>query len=345
MCSSDLLGLFNTGVNAAGTALPAGVNDTHYAAVSAPVGLAGPVAVDAHPAWVPDAAPLDSRWINIGTSRSSLPGTYVYRLALSLANVPEVERACLVLRGRWAADNGVELWVNGVLKASRPISHAYRAWAPLILSGLPNTSTVQLEFRVQDDGFAGGLRVEWQEVTCGGCNGGANPAIATQPTGYILNPAASGAVALSYAVIASGSGPLAYQWYRNGVPLVNGTNISGADTPVLNHTVQQTPWRLLVNEYYCEVSNSFGMTASRVAVASNFQISNPTFSGGQMQFTFPTRTNGTYVVESTATLSTSAVWQAVQTLQGTGGAAAVTQPAGGSIGFYRLREEPDPRED
>jgi Concanavalin A-like lectin/glucanases superfamily/HYR domain len=335
------LGLFNTGVDNARVRLPFGATDAHYAAVSSPAGVVGPIAVNSHPAWVPDASSTASRWIHIGTSASSVAGTYVYRLTLDLSSVPVSERACLVLRGRWAADNGVELWVNGLLKASRPVSFAYRTWAPLVLNGLPNTGTVQLEFRVQDDGGYGGLRVEWQEITCGGCNGGVNPAIATQPTGQILNPAASGAVALSYAVIASGAGPLAYQWYRNGVPLVNGTNISGADTPVLSHTVQQTPWRLLVNEYYCEVSNSFGMTASHVAVASNFQISNPTFSGGQMQFTFPTRTNGTYVVESAATLSTAAVWQAVQTLQGTGGAATVTQPASGSSGFYRLREEPD----
>lgn len=341
------LGLFNTGVDNAGAQLPFGANDTHYAAVASPVGVIGPIALNSHPAWVPDASSTASRWINIGTSSSSVAGTYVYRLTLNLASVPEAERGCLVLRGRWTADNGVELWLNGVLKASRPVSYAYRTWAPLVLSGLPNTAAVSLEFRVQDDGSHGGLRVEWQEVFCGGCSGGANPTILTQPSGHILSAAASGAVALSYAVVAGGSGPLAYQWYHNGVPLVNDTNTLGADTPTLTHTLQQIPGRLQVNEYYCEVSNDLGMTASQVAITSNFQVTGPTLGGGQMQLSFPTSTNGMFVVERSVQLGANATWTPVgPPMPGTGAMMTHSEPIQDASGFRRVRylEWPEPRE-
>ncbi len=56
-----------------------------------------------------------------------------------------------------------------------------------------------------------------------------DPAINTQPFGQAW-PAGSNAV---FQVVAAGTGPLTYHWYKAGSPLTDGTNISGANTATL----------------------------------------------------------------------------------------------------------------
>ena len=337
------IGLFNTGVDATGTALPVGATDTHYAAISAPVPLVGPIVLSPYPGWIGwtgEPASPPSRWINIGSGAHGLPGSYVYRQTLDLSSVPAAERGCLVLRGRWAADNSVEVWVNGVLKASRVPPVAYRNWEPLVLSGLPSATSVTLEFRVKNESGPSGLRVEWTEVGCAACNGCEVPVVVTQPTAHITRPGASVTLTLPFTVVATGTGPLTYQWYRNGYALVDGPGVVGANAATLTTTVVINVGGLLRDDYYCVVSNPCGVTRSQQVEATNFQIYNHRLVGGQLEFNFPTRTNGVYLVEAATSLLGSNSWQTVQTVTGNGAAATVVpppSPGGGPI-FFRIRE-------
>lgn len=347
------LGLFNTGVDITDVILTPGVNDPHYQAVSSPVGAVGPVALMPYPGWIgwPGESPAPvSRWINIGTDASGLGGQYVYHLALDLSTLSEDERSCLVLRGRWAADNGAELYVNGQLKASLPGSVAFRSWTPLIVGGVPATGPVVLEFRVHDQGVAAGLRVEWTKADPCGCVECVPPIITQHPSDHILAPNVTSPVTLDLRTTVTGSQPLSYQWYSNGRPLVDGPNVSGANGPALSMTLLLALGQMYEAEVYCVVSNPCGLVSSRPARVSNFSIAAPSWTGGvqsgQVNLTFPTASKITYVVESTTDLSAPS-WQALRTIQGTGSALTVTVPTpmDGAAGFYRLRIDEVPIEE
>ncbi len=55
--------------------------------------------------------------------------------------------------------------------------------------------------------------------------------ITTQPAPVVLLPAGGGVAELS--VVATGAAPLAYQWRRDGVPLADGSGVSGSTTATL----------------------------------------------------------------------------------------------------------------
>ncbi|MGP1345368.1 MAG: FG-GAP-like repeat-containing protein [Phycisphaerales bacterium] len=60
------------------------------------------------------------------------------------------------------------------------------------------------------------------------------PIITAQPAPFVLLPVGGDIYELS--VVANGTLPLAYQWSRDGVPLTDGGNISGAQSPTLTIT-------------------------------------------------------------------------------------------------------------
>lgn len=84
------------------------------------------------------------------------------------------------------------------------------------------------------------------------------PSITKHPVSQVTAP--NKTVALT--VTATGTGPLAYQWKKNGVKLANGGNISGATTPSLtlaNVNVKNN------GSYSVVVTNSYGSTNSAPA--------------------------------------------------------------------------------
>jgi hypothetical protein len=92
-------------------------------------------------------------------------------------------------------------------------------------------------------------------------NGSTNTAPATltviDPPVITLQPQPPGQVTyagsnLVFQVAAQGTPPLSYRWFRSGVPLVDGTNISGSATATLSLTVASTADQGL---YQCSVSN------------------------------------------------------------------------------------------
>jgi len=80
-----------------------------------------------------------------------------------------------------------------------------------------------------------------------------------QPASQVVYPVSN----LVFQVAAQGTLPLSYQWFRSGVPLVDGTNVSGATTPSLSLAVTSTGDQGL---YQCSASNFANVAMSAGAV-------------------------------------------------------------------------------
>jgi hypothetical protein len=89
----------------------------------------------------------------------------------------------------------------------------------------------------------------------------AAPSIVTQPVSQSSQLGSN--VVLS--VTASGSGPLNYQWYKNGSALTSGGNISGSSSNILTIVALTTNE---VANYFVIVSNAIGMVTSVTATIS-----------------------------------------------------------------------------
>ncbi|MGD1916143.1 MAG: FG-GAP-like repeat-containing protein [Phycisphaerales bacterium] len=86
------------------------------------------------------------------------------------------------------------------------------------------------------------------------------PRIVTQPGPFVLLPPGGGVAELR--VVAAGTGPLAYRWFRNRQPLADGGGVSGASTPILtvDATVEDTA------TYGVRVTNALGSVFSDEAL-------------------------------------------------------------------------------
>jgi hypothetical protein len=87
------------------------------------------------------------------------------------------------------------------------------------------------------------------------------PRIISQPTNTLV-PLGNPAV---FEVTAAGNPPLGYQWYLEGAPLVDGSNISGATSSALNFQAVQPSD---AGDYRVVVNNSEGSVTSQVATLS-----------------------------------------------------------------------------
>jgi hypothetical protein len=153
---SFLTNLFNTGVDNNRSLLPNGALDSHYALPTAPASTiythGSGTAVAA--TWPWDLSSTASEWIAPATNRAPYdygindqpPGTYTYQLAFTLPAAISPDTASI--SGRWAADNGAGMYLNGVVPAKQvssiPIPNGYSHWTSfttlpgLIVAG-PNT--------------------------------------------------------------------------------------------------------------------------------------------------------------------------------------------------------------
>jgi outer membrane protein assembly factor BamB len=87
-----------------------------------------------------------------------------------------------------------------------------------------------------------------------------------QPVRIISPPSSQSVIrgsAVSFSVVAQGSAPLAYQWLRDGVFLVNNNHFQGADTLSLHISAVQPQD---AGDYQVMVSNSLGSITSVIAV-------------------------------------------------------------------------------
>ena len=156
------------------------------------------------------------------------------------------------------------------------------------------------------------------------------PLILTQPVSQV---AAIG-TNVTFSVSADGTGPLAFQWYKNGSP------IPGAMTPflMLNNVNTNN-----AGNYTVVVSNAFSTVTSRVATLSfNLPPPAPVMTNLRIQqnlftLSFPAEENVSYILEYRDSL-TSGSWQVLTNHQaGAAGTVTCTNLITNPRRFYRLR--------
>ncbi len=259
--------LFNTGVDSTGAMLSGGavgsLVDPHYQmTTSADTNYPGPAAVTlangVYPVvpgtYLPNPPGSLSTWIAPSTNVAALAvGTYVYRTTFIMATT-DTNRA--QISGRWASDNGgVDIRLNGLGTGisnndARPFGNLFPF---TITNGFVAGSNV-LEFVIANLAPAGptALRVEMTGVARPMSN--AAPVIVASPTDRTVVEGTE----VVFAVMASGSGPLSYQWFYEGFDLIDETNRTLRFPSVTSGDH--------VGHYYCTVGNSEGSTNSTEAL-------------------------------------------------------------------------------
>ncbi len=223
-------GLFATGVGQDGEPLANGEIDPHYTLTVNPDNLESTVALvqsNLPGAWLPNSG--TSKWIGprVDTSAAAAQGTdgpegfgtYVYRTQIDLTGF---EVATVRIDGSWATDNsGLAIRINGVdvVGLSYTEGNTFGGPKPFVIDfdnapGL-TAGVNTLDFVVNNsDAAAGftGLRIAGLQAI-GMIPANTAPHIASQPADR-TGPH-NGVATLT--VGASGSAPLAYEWYRNDV--------------------------------------------------------------------------------------------------------------------------------
>jgi hypothetical protein len=125
------------------------------------------------------------------------------------------------------------------------------------------------------------------------------PSITTQPVNQ-TNPVGSTA---SFALTASGTSPLGYQWRLNGANLANGSRISGATSSAVTITGIQTAD---AGNYTAVVTNSAGSLTS--AIATLTVIVPPSVTSPPSSQTVATGSNVSFTVTAAGTAPLSYQW-------------------------------------
>src|SRR5262249_54951118 len=127
--------LWNTGVGTDGQPLAEGTPDPHFILGQHPASSGTTaVAVPAYELW--NEVPIGgvSSWIGTSTNLADQPGAYCF--------TNHFENCCASgtssIVGFWEADNSVDLYIDGVLLASRPggAPQNFQVWADFSVSGL-----------------------------------------------------------------------------------------------------------------------------------------------------------------------------------------------------------------
>jgi len=228
-------GVFGTGLNDDGLVLNNGDMDLHYTLTANPndgTKFDTWVQTNIPGAWLPNSN--TSKWIgpvpNTASANGSLDageglGTYVYRTHIDLTGR---DLSTVKILGTWASDNnGLAIRVNGAatgITNSNPTGGVFGTLetfvidtsnAPGLIAGVNN-----IDFVVNNagDGLTG-LRVDALRAVVIPASG-ALPSIVVQPKGATVIRNGN----LTLKVTAIGSGPLSYQWYKNGDPISGQTS-------------------------------------------------------------------------------------------------------------------------
>ncbi len=214
--------LVGTGLDEDGHPLPPGLVDPHWELLaSADPGAPGPQVyspTNVAGTWLANGT--GSCWVAPARSISLLPGPYTYRHAFLLTSgVPETASVTL----RWAADNsGTAVRLNGQALPV-PLAAGFGGLTAASSFGGLVAGINALEFDITNAGTAAngtGVRVELAGTAMPVPPPGTPPELLLHPTGRVV--AAGGPLAL--AALGYGSGPLTYQWRRDGQAVVGATN-------------------------------------------------------------------------------------------------------------------------
>ena len=160
---------------------------------------------------------------------------------------------------------------------------------------------------------------------------GSAPGIVTQPNGVSVLAGKNAA----FNVVASGTGPLSYQWLRGSTSLTNDSVYSGVNTNTLTLT-GVSPAN--IGSYSVVITNSLGSTNS-ASVPLDVQLPPAlSFTRGPngLQLSGNTVTGLTYVVMATTNLNSPWTPIATNTTTGSGGL-TFTNPVSGGNQFLRLQ--------
>lgn len=180
--------------------------------------------------------------------------------------------------------------------------------------------------QVQVDDGDGGVTTRQLELTVHQTNG--PPVIALQPMSQVVHLGS----AFTLRVVATGPGPLLYQWQHDGQDLDGQTNATIAVTSSAGSDR---------GEYRVIITNGEGSVTSaiaQVAILEGTRILSLTRIVDTVELTFRTVVGQSYFVEFQDSLGPA--WTALPAVDGTGGIVTATDPAAtGNIRLYRVRVE------
>lgn len=264
-------GLFDTGVNNLGQALPAGAVDSHYTLIVNPDNPESTDVLVQNPipgSWLPHTS--TSTWVGpraftagaagMSSDDGEGPGTYVYRTQVDLTgfNISTVQ-----ISGSWASDNnGVAIRVNGNATGNTNTAGSTfgtlapftinTANAPSLTAGI---NTIDFVVNNQDatTGYTGLHVVNLHAI--GEIPSNTPPHIVVQPQGG--NGPHDGTYTLN--VGASGSATVTYQWYKGNDP------ISGATSAIYEVPIEDPTSG---GNFKVRVSNGVSFVDSNVATVT-----------------------------------------------------------------------------
>ena len=146
-----ITGLFNTGVDNSGTALPNGSTDSHYLILET---AASAIVVNPNAAWIPND--LVSKWIWQTISGQPINVTRTFQTTVDLTGF---DLNTVAISGRWSTDNfGRDIVLNGARTSQT--AGGFSFWTNFSLNSgfVPGINTI--DFIVQDVGVVSGFRAE-----------------------------------------------------------------------------------------------------------------------------------------------------------------------------------------
>jgi hypothetical protein len=313
--------LWNTGLG-----VNPGEEDHHYF-FRRPDGSSGTaVAVEPYLGWNDSVG--SSSWISTWEDSHGIAGLYYYTNTF----VNCCSDANSVITVQWMADNGVELFIDGVSEQSLPWKAIgnWQTWSSFTVEGLGPGNHVAV-FVVTNDATAGilptGLRVEWTNYC--GCN---YPPVAN--AGPDQRVCLSGSRCASVTVSGRDSfdpdnDTLSYVWKEGTV-----TRATTRDAAILLCDLGQHTLTLTVDDGH-------GHTASRTVGVTvvNCTVSNirPHKDNAGMHLTVETQPGSTYALECKDNL-TDPTWNSCQIATGNGMDLEFLDPSPQSKSrFYRVR--------
>lgn len=178
--------------------------------------------------------------------------------------------------------NGVQMGTNSVAFASNPS-----------LKGVGITQTSQT---------VDPTAIQWNYFTLSGT---LQPFIVQKPRSQSVS--VGGVFSNSVSVFADpNGGTVSYQWYTNGVPLVNSASVSGATSNIL--IINPVSAANASTNYYCVANNNYGTSTSASAVLTIYvapviTAESPLFSTNPLTLFGGTNITGTNYVGSSPTFS------------------------------------------
>ena len=258
-------GLQNTGVDASGVALADGMTDPHWRLAVNPDNFGDETAVvqnsTAFPIvagpWLPNTA--TSTWIGprLDTAGAAGPAeAYRYRTSFDLTGLG----TDIIVSGSISVDNTCTgIFLNGTQVPGQQLSQGFNAYTPFAFrttdlppgTVAPGLNQLDLDVVNQGAGYTG-LRVD--DIRLSRIPVGTAPIIIVQPQGGSVTTGTS----VTLTSRAYGSGPLVYEWRRNGQPVAQGNG--GASLTINPYTIAND------GTYELVVSNGAGSATSAQAI-------------------------------------------------------------------------------